>query len=572
MNDRAVKSRFALSAALILLAILGLGVRLAFLHLGPHASVRERIEGNRSIEKRLAARRGLICDRRGNTLALDVAVKDVCADPLRVQESNAVGRVALRLAEALDMPANAIAIRLTRPNRRFEYVKRFVSEEQADAIEKQGLIGVFFRDATCRHYPQGDFMCHVLGFVNHQGVGSAGVEQRFDPYLRGCPGVLESRVNALRQELYWERGRHVPALEGANVTLNLDQHLQYMVEKTLRDLLEEHRAAAAWAIVQRVRSGEILAMASQPTFDPNRFNSAGELSRLNRAIGAVYEPGSTFKPAVIAAAINEGVVTPETVIDCENGKWFYRGRPLRDFHPYGKLTVADVLKKSSNIGTAKIALKLGKTRLYNYLRAFGIGARLGIDLPGEEAGILHPPSTWSAICPTRIAIGQGVSVTALQMLGVLSTIGNDGFVMRPTVTRRVRGDSGSVLLEPQREVLARPISKRTAATMRRLLQRVTEKGGTGRRACVEGYRVAGKTGTAQKPVAGGYSSTDYMASFAGFLPADDPEIAVIVVVDAPQPFHTGGRVAGPAFSRIAGQAVRYLDVPPVGRHLANSTR
>jgi cell division protein FtsI (penicillin-binding protein 3) len=226
------------------------------------------------------------------------------------------------------------------------------------------------------------------------------------------------------------------------------------------------------------------------------------------------------------------------------------------------LSVADGLKKSSNILAAKVALRLGDERLHRYLQAFNVGSRLGIDLPGEEAGILHPVSRWSKISATRLAIGQGVAVTSLQMLGILSTIANDGYLMRPYVVRQVVGRDGTVLVHNEPRILGQPISEETAATMRWLLARVTEDGGTGRRARVGGYQVAGKTGTAQKPVAGGYSSSDYVASFAGFLPAVAPEIAVIVVVDEPQPRHTGGYVAGPAFSVIAEQTVRYLDIPP----------
>jgi len=402
-------------------------------------------------------------------------------------------------------------------------------------------------------------MCHVLGFVNYEGHGSAGVEQAMDSFLRGCPGLLESRLNARRQEVYIWRGRHIPALEGADVHLTLDQNIQYVVERALDATVREHRAKGAWAIVQKVRTGEILAMSSRPIYDLNEFRTSKEAERVNRAIGYVYEPGSTLKTAAIAAALNEGTIETNTVFHCEFGEWQYGNRVLHDFHPYGKLSVADGLKKSSNILTAKVALSLSKQRFHDYLSAFGIGKPTGIDLPGEEAGILHPVSKWSGISATRIAIGQGVAVTALQMLGILSAIANDGFLMRPYVVREVRSKGGQVLFRNEPRIVGRPISFETAATMRLLLQRVTEKGGTGRRARVPGYGVAGKTGTAQKPIRGGYSSSNYMASFVGFVPAVDPEIAVIVVVDDPQPVHVGGLVAAPVFSLVAGETMRYLD-------------
>jgi cell division protein FtsI (penicillin-binding protein 3) len=483
-------------------------------------------------------------------------------DPRRIVESNAVLQVSSALAELLDLPVDEVAVRVNRPNRRFEYVKRFVHQEAADELVAMDLQGVFFRDATVRFYPHKSFMCHVLGFVNHNGEGCGGVEQAMDSYLKGSPGWLESSVDAFRRELYWRRERYVPALQGADVELTVDQNIQYMVEKALDRTVETHHAVGAWAIVQRVHTGEILAMASRPCFNINEFLDSRPEERLNRAIGQVYEPGSTFKAAVIAAAFNEGTVDPSVVFDCENGAWYYKGRILHDYHAYDRLTVADGLQKSSNILTAKVALTLGDRRIESYLRRFGIGSPLGIDLPGEEAGILHPCEKWSGISATRIAIGQGVAVTALQMLGVYCAIANDGFLMRPYVVRRVKGKDGTTLRSGEPEVLSRPITSETARLMMRLLARVTEDGGTGKRARVDGYRVAGKTGSAQKPVGGRYSNSAHVASFVGFLPALEPEIAIIVVVDEPQPLHTGGVVAAPAFQEIASDVVRYLDIPP----------
>jgi cell division protein FtsI/penicillin-binding protein 2 len=266
--------------------------------------------------------------------------------------------------------------------------------------------------------------------------------------------------------------------------------------------------------------------------------------------------------AVIAAALNEGIVKPETMFDTENGRWLYLKKVLRDYHAYSKLNVADILKKSSNIGTAKIAIMLGDTRMDRYLRGFGIGSKLGLDLPGEEGGILAPVSKWSAISSSRIAIGQGVAVTALQMLGMICAIGNEGKLMRPYVVKEVVADDGTVLLRRQPQVISQPIRPDTAALMCRLLARVCEEGGTGIKARVEGFLVGGKTGTAQKPIAGRYSETDYMASFVGLLPVDKPEFGMIVVFDEPQPLHTGGAVSAPVFGEVAEQAVRYLGLIP----------
>jgi cell division protein FtsI (penicillin-binding protein 3) len=419
--------------------------------------------------------------------------------------------------------------------------------------------------ATARSYPQGNSLCHILGFVNHDGIGSGGIEQCMEKYLKGTPGLLESRLDGRRREMLDRRIQEIQPRDGADVVLTIDQNLQYMLEQSLDAAMERHRAKAAMAIIQRIRTGEILAMANRPGFDPNDFRSAQDVQKLNRAIGFVYEPGSTFKVAVIAAALNEGIVKPDTMFNTENGRWLYQKKVLRDYHSYGQLNVADIVRKSSNIGAAKIAIMLGDERMDRYLRGFNIGSRLGIDLPGEEAGILAPASKWSAISSSRIAIGQGVALTALQMLGVMCGIANDGVIMRPYVVKEVVAADGTVLVRREPQALGRCIRSDTAAVMRGILARVTEEGGTGTKAAVEGFRVAGKTGTAQKPVRGHYSETDYMASFVGFLPAEDPELGLIVVVDEPQPLHTGGMVSAPVFGEVAEQAVRYLGILPPDR-------
>jgi cell division protein FtsI/penicillin-binding protein 2 len=283
----------------------------------------------------------------------------------------------------------------------------------------------------------------------------------------------------------------------------------------------------------------------------------------------VYEPGSTFKALTIAAALNERTVRSDTVLSCEHGTWHYGGKPLRDFHPYGDLTVADGLKKSSNILAAKVALTLGDERFYRYLRAFGVGSRTGLLLPGEEAGLLRPPRKWSGICSTRIAMGHSVAVTSLQILNIFCTIANGGTMMRPFLVSSVRHRDGTELYRRVPQATGQPIRPETATEMRRLLTRVTERGGTGRRARVEHYEVAGKTGTAEKAVNGEYSGTANVASFVGFLPAADPELGIVVVVDEPRERRTGGQAAAPYFCRIASEAVRYMDIRPSPRRIGD---
>jgi cell division protein FtsI (penicillin-binding protein 3) len=556
-----------IGVAVILFAMMaGLVVRLVFLHVSIRDQSRSRAAKTRTYRETLTVPRGRILDgsMSANIMAANVSVKDIWVDPSLLAASNRFDEVALKLARVLGLPSGELRTNLKKPGRRFAYVSRFVPDERAAAVATLKLPGVFQSPITTRSYPQGQLLCHVLGFVNHDGIGSGGIEQCMENYLKGVPGLLESRLDGRRREMYDRRVREVAPREGSDVVLTIDQNLQYILEKGVDAAMEKHQAKAVMAIMQRVKTGEILAMVSRPGFDPNQFRETVDAQKLNRTIGYVYEPGSTFKVAVIAAALDQGIVTPETVFDCENGRWLYQNKILRDYHSYGLLNVADVLKKSSNIGAAKIAIMMGDARLDKSLRAFMIGCRLGIDLPGEEGGILRQVENWSPISSSRIAIGQGVAVTALQMLGVMCGIANDGRVMRPYVVKEVVSSSGTVLMRQTPHVLSQPIRPETAALMRTLLARVTEEGGTGVKACVDGYSVAGKTGTAQKPVAGHYSESAYMASFVGFLPAENPEIGMIIVVDEPQPLHTGGLVSAPVFGEVAEQAVRYLGILPGG--------
>lgn len=564
MTERRSIARLYMAATFLCLALLGVTSRLAYLHLQPDSEARKKADQIRRFKKELAGSRGRILDGSParNILAMNLAVKDVCMDPSVVSRCGQPDLVVSELAETLSVPADQIRERLKRTESRFAYVRRFVPEDQVEPLARMKLPGVFFQDAYARHYPHGAFMCHILGFANVEGVGGAGVEQEMDRFLRGAPGVVESRIDGRRRELYIQRTREIAPQAGTDILLSIDQNAQYMLEKSLQEAVERHQARGAWGIVQRIRTGEILAMACLPTYDLNGFREAPDDRKLNRALGYVYEPGSVMKAVTIAAALNEGVVTPSTVFDCESGSWLYQGKILRDFHPYGNLTVADIVKKSSNIGSAKIALLLGEQRLDQYLRAFNMGRPMGIDLPGEEGGILPPLARWSRLSCSRIAIGQGIGVTALQMLGVYAAIANDGFLMKPHVVQRAVRPDGTTVYQAEPAVLSRPIRGETAAIMRELLGRVTEEGGTGTKAAVPGYKVAGKTGTAQKAVAGGYSDSAYMSSFVGFLPTDQPEVAIVIVVDEPQPLHTGGIVAAPAFRAVAEQLVRYLDIPP----------
>lgn len=345
--------------------------------------------------------------------------------------------------------------------------------------------------------------------------------------------------------------------EGADIELTLDNDIQQSVVQALEEAMTNFHPQAAWAIVEDVRTGAILAMTSLPE------------SNLPPATGAVFEPGSIFKVGVIAAALNEGLISTNDQYDCENGVWSYEGKPLRDFHPYGVLDVTGILRKSSNIGAAKIALKLGEEPLYRYLAAFGFGKPTGIEILGEESGVLRPLSEWGKADITRVAMGHTVAVTAMQMLNILCCIGNDGSMMKPHLVRKVVGKDGVVLMENKPEVVAQPVSAATAKLVRNMLVAVTHEGGTGTRAAVKGFNVAGKTGTAEKMKDGRYMANQNIVSFMGILPAERPEIGIIVVLDDPQPLATGSMAAAPVFARIADSVLPHLDIRPVDSDLTD---
>lgn len=550
----------------ILAVFFVLGWRIISLHAGVYAGRIAGIIARRRLEKSLDVERGRIFDRNGNLMALDLSRKELVADPSVVVSNGAVDAVSSFMADSLKLNRAAIAKSLGDPARRFAYLGgygTYIDVELADEIQKMNFPGVYLRDIYVRSYPRGSSMCHVLGYVNLERHGGAGVELQWDERLRGMRGLKVSEVNGRGGEMYDRRSLDIKPRRGCDVVLTLDQSVQYITEQALEAAVKEHDALAAWSIVERVKTGEILAMASVPAYDPNDFRALSSEQMRNRCIGQIYEPGSTFKITIIAAAIDAGVVTPSDVFDCENGMWIYEKRPLRDYHPYGELSVADIIKKSSNIGAAKIALLLGEQRVHGYLTSFGIGSRTGIDMPGEESGILRPLSKWSRLSLSRIAIGHEVAVTALQMLNAMCAIANGGVLMKPYIVRKVVCEDGSAVFENRPVILGKPISPRTAAIMRNMLLRTTEDGGTGRSARLDKYSVCGKTGTSQKAIAGGYSDFLNIASFVGFLPAENPELAIIVVVDEPKKsVRTGGAVSAPVFKAIAEQLVRYLNIPP----------
>jgi cell division protein FtsI (penicillin-binding protein 3) len=520
-------------------------------------SARAQGEFRKHVE--IVPRRGIIYDRNQEELAVSLDTHSVYASPLKITQPRQVGR---KLAKALGLNARDVIKRL-KGERGFVWIARRISPDKAGAVKDLELNGVGLVMEPRRFYPYTTLACHVLGFSGLDARGLEGLEKGYDRVLKGQSHTLTSLRDALGRTIHLTPAAFTQLPEGNHLILTLDKRLQYSTEKILTETVAKYKAKGGQAIVMIPQTGEILAMASLPVFNPNVFGSYPTAAYRNRTITDTYEPGSTFKTFAAAAALMSHKVSLDQLFDCEKGAWRIGGRTIHDTHEYDKLNLADIIKFSSNIGAAKVGQVVGKDDLYRAIRAFGFGQPSGVDLPGESRGILRPASGWRPVELANICFGQGVAVTALQMVQAFAAIANGGVLMRPYVVRAEVDSSGHLISETQPRVVRRVMGAREARILSGMLQRVTEEGGTGTKARVGSLPVAGKTGTAQKVnPSGGYSRSDYMSSFIGFLPADDPQVVVMVVIDTPRGKHYGGTVAGPAFSQTARAALDVLGLQP----------
>jgi cell division protein FtsI (penicillin-binding protein 3) len=522
-------------------------------------SARAQKEFRKQVE--VTPRRGIIFDRNQEELAVSLDTHSVYASPLKITQPGKAGR---KLAKALGLPAKGVIKRL-QGERGFVWIARRVSPDKATAVRELELKGVGLVMEPRRFYPYTTLACHVLGFAGLDAQGLEGLEKKHDRVLKGHGHTLTSLRDALGRTIHLTPAAFTQLPEGNHLMLTLDKGLQYHTEKILAATVAKYKAKGGQAIVMIPQTGEILAMASRPVFNPNVYNKYPRPFFRNRTITDTYEPGSTFKTFVAAAALASQKVSLDQLFDCEQGSWSIGGRVIHDTHKYGKLNLADIVKLSSNIGVAKVGQTVGAKDLYKTIRAFGFGQPTQVDLPGESRGILRPASAWRPVELANICFGQGVAVTALQITQAFAAIANGGVLMRPYVVRAEVDSGGRLVAETQPRVVRRVMGAREARILTNMLRAVTEEGGTGTRARVGSIPVAGKTGTAQKVnPSGGYSKTDYMSSFIGFLPADDPQVVVLVVIDTPKGQHYGGVVAGPAFSRIARAALDSLGMQGQG--------
>lgn len=505
-----------------------------------------------------STRRGKILDASGREMAIDVTAESVFANPQEIENPVAASE---KIAAALDVERSRLLDRLT-SRRKFVWVKRRAEDEEVKRVKDLGIKGVYTMRESKRSYPNGTVGSQVLGAVGYDAEPLGGLELSYDDTLSTKTRGGEVKRDA-RGHLYLSPADEEDAASLRNVELTIDKTLQYIADRALAKGVKASRAAGGEAIVVDVKTGAVLAMSNLPTFDPNKYGKYPLTHWRNSAMIEPHEPGSTFKVISTAAALDDGAVEVEEEFDCENGKIKIGDDIIRDAHPHKKLTFADVIKVSSNIGAYKVVKKLGKAKLYDTIRKFGFGSKSGIDLPGETAGILSPPKKWSPVQFATVAFGQGIAVTSLQMAMAFAAIANGGELMQPYVVARITDGDGKTTKTTAPRVRGRAISETTARTMVGLLKRVVEEGGTGVLAASQDYVVAGKTGTAQKvdPRTGTYAKGKYFAAFVGFAPADDPRVSVFVGIDEPKGDYYGGQVAAPVFKNIVEQMLRYLKVP-----------
>ena len=557
---RGVKLRLALVGFLFLLMFLAVAVRAYQLQILQGEKLGRLGKKQHFKESIVLPKRGTILDRNGEPLALSLVAQSVYIRPQRLEAPN---RMAQRMSKILSLSPAKVQKKLN-TKRSFVWLKRQITPKEAKQIKALNLRGVGMYYEPNRYYPQGQLAGHVLGFVGRDSKGLEGIELQYDRYIRGEAGSSVTERDAKGRRVLSQGVEEIQIPPGADIHLTLDTSIQHLAEKELAAAVTKYRAKRGTAVVVEPLTGEVLALANYPLFNPNSFARHSAKQWRNRAVTDSFEPGSTFKAILAAAALEEGIVGKDDLFFCEFGEYHFGGKIIHDSKEHGWMPFYKIIQYSSNIGVTKVAEKLKKRRYFKYIKKFGFGRKTGIDMPGEVAGMVRPPHRWSQIGLATHSFGQGIAVTPIQLVMAYGAIANGGFLMRPYVVRRVVSPEGKVLMANQPYVVDRVISEKTARILTSILRGVVGNGGTGAMARVEGFEVAGKTGTSQKPdlVNGGYLENKKVASFIGFVPAGDPRMVMLVLVDEPELSVYGGVVAAPAFRKIARGVLRYLKVMP----------
>ena len=554
-----LRSRTLILAGVLACAFLGLAARLVVLQVVRHDSLIRLAERQHSKTIALTPKRGSIVDRHGQPLAVSSAAESLYALPARIQDPD---RVARALAPILGEPAAEIEKRLT-ADRPFAWVRRKLPPPVAQAVRALGEPGLGFVQESLRLYPNRELAAHLLGFVGADGQGLEGIEWAWEHDLAGQSGLALVERDGLGREVNGIPTVLKPAVPGRGVRLTLDATVQYLAEREIDAAWRRTRSKAAIAVVLDPRTGELLALAIRPTFNPNSFATAAAADRRNRAITDPFEPGSTFKMILAAAALEEGVLHPDDRIYAEQGTITVANTVIHDWKRYGWLTFSEVLQHSSNVGAIKAGLALGRERFYRSIVGFGFGSLTGLGLPGESRGRVWAPEQWSQLSLASMSIGQEVSVTAIQMVAAFAAVANGGQLLHPRAVRAVLDPEGREIQNFEPEVVRQVISPVTARTLTQILTRVVDEG-TGKLAGIGGYDVAGKTGTAQKldPLTRRYSRAPGVLSFVGFAPAEDARFVMLVLLDEPETAQWGSEAAAPVFAAVGSRLLRSLNVPP----------
>jgi cell division protein FtsI (penicillin-binding protein 3) len=553
MDSRGSSTRLLIVAAALALWTAASLAQLAYLQLFRYSYFLARAERQQQRIVEISPKRADIFDRNLHELAMSASVISCFAVPSEIADPQMVARL---LGGVLGTSPDEMETRLA-SSHSFVWIARKLAPPTVARIRALNLRGIYFQKEDERFYPKRQLAAPVLGYVDIDEKGLGGIEYELDDRIRSKPGKMLILADA--RSRWYDSSDKKPAA-GSSVVLTIDENIQFIAEKELAAAIAQTRARAGTVLVQDPSNGEILAMASWPTFNPNAPGDSSADARMNRAVGALYEPGSVFKIVTLSAAIDQGITNPDEVVDCQMGAIYIAGHRIRDHKPFGLLTVAQILAKSSDVGAIKIGLRLGAPKFYDYIRSYGFGSLTGIDLPGENRGLLRRPENWTPVSVGSISMGQEVGVTPLQMINAMSVIANGGLLYRPHVVRTLR--QGAEDLEPPEPAPRRVIRDTTAATMRSMLEGVVLSG-TGTQARLDGYTSAGKTGTAQKidPATGRYSATQLIASFVGFAPINNPALTILVQLDSPVGEHMGGAVAAPVFKHIAEQVLAYENVP-----------
>ncbi|MDD5258701.1 MAG: penicillin-binding transpeptidase domain-containing protein [bacterium] len=561
--------RAALVAFCVLLLFFGVVCRLYFIQVLQYRKFAGLKEKQYIQTVEIKPKRGTIFDCQGRELALSVDVDSVCAFPRQIEN---VQETAAKLAKALDLDQEVIKEKL-KTDKYFVWIDRKIDAEQAKAVKLYKLKGVGFVKESKRCYPDEHLANQLLGFVGIDNDGLTGIEKYYDEYIKGESSFVTQGKDAKGRSVLNDTETCYNSSNSNDLILTIDKTIQYIAERELDAAWAKYSGRNALIIVQKTKTGEILALAGRPTFSYHKIKESSISEMRLRAITDFYEPGSTFKIITAAAALEEKVVKPEDRYFCENGSYKVGPTVIRDHEKEGWLTFAQVVERSSNIGTAKVANKIGRDKLFYYSKMFGFGSMTGIGLPGEIQGLLRKPKDWSSISLGRISFGQEIGVTPLQLLNAVNAVANGGMLMQPMIVKAIRNKQGTIIKEYDPQIMRKVISPETAQTLTTILQGVVENG-TGAMAQVKGYDVAGKTGTAQKidPSIKKYSDTKYVASFVGYLPADDPEVTILVIIDEPKEIYWGGSVCAPVFANVARDIMRYLNIPAKTTLLASNKK